>query len=116
MFEYDESSELWIADLDNVIITCDELRDGYEEQALKIAENYASRLDEITDFLIKSGISDAFGEMTADELKDSLGVPQINIGNRTVSYTDHALDDSHIISFEYADSDLGSFMYLSIDG
>ena len=116
MFEYDESSELYIADLDNVIVTCDEVMDGFEELAETVAENYAARLDDIADFLISEGICDVFGELTPDEIKDGLGVPQIDIGNQIITYTDHTFDEEHIISFDYDDRELGGFMYLSIDG
>ena len=55
MFDYDEVSELYTADLGNVVITCDEMTDGSEELAEKVAENYAAKLDDIADFLIKEG-------------------------------------------------------------
>ncbi|WP_297960146.1 hypothetical protein [uncultured Ruminococcus sp.] len=114
MFEYDEVSELYTADLGNVVITCDEMTDGSEELAEKVAENYAAKLDDIADFLIKEGISDVFGELTPEEIKDGLGVPSIDIGNQIITYADHTLDDAHIISFEYDDRELDGFMYLSI--
>ena len=116
MFEYDESTELYTEDLGNVIVTCDEIMDGFEELAERMADIYAARLDDIADFLIKEGISDIYGELTANEIKDALGVPTIDIGNQTVTYFDHTLDEEHIISFEYDDKELKGFMYLSIDG
>jgi hypothetical protein len=116
MFVYDEDEELFIDDFDGIIVTCDEVSEGFEELAARIAELYPQRLEDIADFLIKEGICDFFGELTPDEIMDGLGVPRIDIGSRTVTYTEHSFDDVHIISFEYDDEELDGFMYLSIDG
>lgn len=116
MFVYDEDEELFVADFDGIIITCDEVSDGFEELAERVAELYPQRLEDIAAFLVREGICDCFGELTPDEIMDGLGVPRIDIGSQTVTYAEHAFDDVHIISFEYDDRELDGFMYLSIDG
>lgn len=116
MFEYNKDLELYTVDLGNAIITCDEVVDGFEELAKTVAENYTKKLDDIAQFLTDEGISDYFGELTPDQIKSGLGIPLIDIGTQTVTYTDHSLDSMHIIEFEYDDSEFGDFSMLSIDG
>ena len=116
MFEYNKELELYAVDLGNAIITCNEVDDGFEELAKKVAENYTKKLDDVVDFLSGEGISDYFGDLTPEEIKEGLGVPLIDIGSQTVTYTDHSLDQAHIIEFEYDDSEFGDFSMLAIEG
>ena len=116
MFEYNKELELYAVDLGNAIITCNEVSDGFEELAKTVAENYTKKLDDVVEFLSCEGISDYFGDLTPDKIKEGLGVPLIDIGSQTVTYTDHTLDKAHIIEFEYEDSEFGDFSMLAIDG
>ena len=86
-----------------------------EETAEKIASVYKSKLKEIAEFLLDCDIEEFFGEMSEEELISSLGMPTVDIESQTVSYTEHELDDMHIISFEY-EGILDEFMDLCIDG
>lgn len=116
MFEYNEDMELYAVDMGDAIITCDEVVEGFEELAKTVAGNYTKKLDDIAQFLTDEGISDFFGDLSPEDIKNGLGIPRIDIGTQTVTYLDHTLDDAHIIEFEYDDNEFGDFSMLSIDG
>ena len=116
MFEYNKDLNSYAVDLGDAIIVCDEVGDGFEELAKTVSENYTKKLDDIVEFLSDEGISDYFGDLSPEDIRSGLGVPLIDIGKQTVTYTDHTLDDMHIIEFEYDDSEFGDFSMLSVDG
>ena len=45
-----------------------------------------------------------------------LTIDSDEFGKSYIVYTDHTLDDMHIIEFEYDDSEFGDFSMLSVDG
>ena len=115
MFSYSDEYEMNIAEINGVIIACEEVEDDYEELAQEIADKYPQKLDEIVQFLIDEGICEYFGEVTAEKIKSLLGKPLIDIENQLVQYLEHTLDETHIIEFEYED-DFEEFSCMNIDG
>ena len=115
MFSYNDEYEMNIAEINDVIIACEEVEDSYEELAQETAEKYSQKLDEIVQFMIDEGICEYFGEVSADEIKSSLGKPLIDIENQLVQYLEHTLDETHIIEIEY-DDDFEEFLCMNIDG
>ncbi|MGN1107722.1 MAG: hypothetical protein ACI4RH_13845 [Huintestinicola sp.] len=116
MFRYSDKFGTNIAEINGVIICCDEVTEELEALAQKVADIYPQKIDEIIEFLIDEGITDYFGELSEDDIKNALGKPLINIGNQSVSYLEHTLDDVHTIDFEYGDSEFDDFMDMTIDG
>ncbi len=115
MFSYNAEYQMNIAEINGVIIACEEVEDDYEKLAQEMADKYFQKLDEIVQFLIDEGICEYFGELSADEIKSSLGKPLIDIENQLVQYLEHTLDETHIIEFEY-EGDLEEFSCMSVNG
>lgn len=91
------------------------------DYAKKIAECYKKELTKIVDFILKNDDFKSFyGEynLNKEAIVEKLNKPTIRILNENsgvVIYTEHLLDDTHIISFEF----IGLFeklAYLSMDG
>ena len=114
MFTLNENNE-YEAEINGIKFVCESVEEGFEETAANIAKVYESKLDSIAHFMIQEGISDFFGELTPQKIIKSLGKPTIDLGRYLVTYLEHALDDEHIIEFEY-DGLLDELFYLNIDG
>ena len=101
--------------IDGVGFVCESADKDTESRARAVAKAYHERFEELADFMLAEGLSEVYGEMTAEKLKKALGKPVIDLGADTISYLDHKLDDDHIIEVEF-DGELDEFLYLSIDG
>lgn len=71
MFTLNENNE-YEAEINGIKFVCENLEEDYEEAAAKIAEVYESKLDTIAQFMIDDGISDYYGELTPQEIIESL--------------------------------------------
>ena len=49
-------------------------------------------------------------------LKEKLGKPMIEISYGRVTYLEHTLDQTHILSFNYFDDEFNDLKYFAIDG
>lgn len=114
MFTLNENNE-YEAEINGIQFVCESPWEDYEETAVKIAEVYERKLDSIAQFMIDEGITDFYGELTPQEIIDSLGTPIIDLERCVVAYCEHTLDDEHVIEFEY-DGILDELFYLSING
>lgn len=114
MFTLNDNNE-YEAEINGIQFVCESPQEDYEETAVKIAEVYESKLNNIAQFMIDEGITDFYGELTPQEIIDSLGTPIIDLERYVVAYCEHTLDDEHVIEFEY-DGILDELFYLSING
>lgn len=113
-FNYDEDSEMFRGELSGVIFVCEDIEDGYEESARKLAESYGQKLPEIADFILPD-IREMFGGVTKEKLTESLGRPLIDLDSGLLTYLDHTLDNTHIIEIEFSGI-FDKFLSISIDG
>ena len=114
LFNFDEEERAYTANIDSVEFICEEVQEGYEETAREIAEVYEDKLPELAEFILDD-VGDIFGDITAEDVMDALGAPQIDLDRETVTYLDHKLDDIHIIEVEY-EGILDDLLGVSIDG
>ena len=114
MFKLNEDNEYEL-EINEIKFVCESVEDDFEEIAVKIAECYEDKLQEIAEFMFEEDIEFYFGEMSSETLIQSLGAPLSDLGRETVTYLEHTLDDVHIIEFEYAGI-LDELFYLTIDG
>jgi len=114
MFKFDEERDEYVAELNGVEFTCDELEDGDEEEAEKLSKLYFEKLPEIIDFMLPE-LEHIYGKIDKANLPQLLGKPTINLTTYQIMYLEHTLDDTHIIEFEYAD-DFAEFELFNIDG
>ncbi|MCH5200933.1 MAG: hypothetical protein J1F60_08220 [Oscillospiraceae bacterium] len=114
LFNFSEEEQAYTAKIDSVEFICEEVSDGYEETAREIAEVYEDKLPELAE-LILDEVGDIFGDITAQDVADALGTPQIDLDRNTVTYLDQTLDDIHIIEVEY-EGILDDLLGVSMDG
>lgn len=114
MFEYDEKYEEFSAETDGVKFVCDEVEEGFEELAVRLAECYRNRLAAIADFMLPDIIG-MYGEMTREDLIGKLGKPTIDLGINMLFYLEHTLDNSHMIEMEFEGA-FENFFCLAING
>ena len=60
-------------------------------------------------------LAEFYGEMSAEEVIESLGKPLIDLDNQIITYTEHTLDDVHIIDVEF-DGMFEKVLEVRIDG
>ena len=52
VFRYDEKAEAFVAEIDGIRFWCDEVEDGYEDEAKTIANAYRERLPELVSYML----------------------------------------------------------------
>ena len=114
LFNFDDEEQAYTAEIDKVRFICEEVQEGYEDAAREIAEVYEDKLPELAEFIL-ADVGDIFGDITVEDVMDSLGAPQIDLDRETVVYLDHKLDDIHIIEVEY-EGILDDLLGVSMDG
>ena len=114
LFKFSEEEQAYTARIDSVEFICEEVQEGYEDTARDIAEVYEDKLPELAEFIL-SDVGDIFGDITVQDVMEALGTPQVDLDRETVTYTDHTLDDIHIIEVEY-EGILDDLLGVSVDG
>ena len=114
LFNFNEEEQGYTAEINKVRFICEEVQDGYEDTAREIAEVYDDKLAELAEFIL-ADVEDIFGDITVEEVMDSLGTPEIDLDRETVTYLEQKLDDMHIIEVEY-EGILEDFLGVSLDG
>ena len=103
-----------MAVIDDVEFVSEEEPELSEEEVRDLARGYQENLSRILDFMFPA-LEGFFGKLDKAELPKALGQPRIDLDTSEVSYCEHTLDESHVISFEFYD-DFESLENLAIDG
>ena len=114
LFIFSEEEQAYTAEIDKIKFICEEVQDVYEETAREIAEVYEDKLPELAEFIL-SDVGDMFGDITAEDIAESLGEPLVDLDRETVTFLEHTLDDVHIIEVEYEGA-FEDFLGVSVDG
>jgi len=113
---FDENSETYRIEKDNIIFSFDEQpNDDYESEITKYIIAYKNQLSSIIEFMMPD-IVEMYGEVSKDEVLQKLGKPIIDYMNGTVTYCEQLFDDTHIFTFEFLDDEFNDLQYFSIDG
>lgn len=113
---FDENSETYRIEKDNIIFSFDEQpNDDYESEITKYTIAYKNQLSSIIEFMMPD-IVEMYGEVSKDEVLQKLGKPIIDYMNGTVTYCEQLFDDTHIFTFEFLDDEFNDLQYFSIIG
>lgn len=63
------------------------------ERVKTISEKYHEHLNLIVEFM-RPDLTEVFGELSSDEIKEKLGRPVINYDNGQVNYFEQSFDDT----------------------
>ena len=113
LFSFDEEADAYTAVVNGVEFLCDDVEEGYDEEARRMAELYPEKLPEILDFLIPQ-MQPIYGALDRAALPEQLGPPTIHLDTFKIQYLSQSLDE-HILEFEYT-GDFEEFSYFNIDG
>ena len=100
LFVHNEDENDYEAEIGGIRFVCQEMKLAYEAAAADLAVAYKKKLPQIIAFMLDD-ITEIFGDISADALKDALGTPEIDLDRNTISYFEQTLDDSHIIEVAY---------------
>ena len=114
MFQYNEDEELYLAAVGGIEFVSEEEPELSEEEVRDLAEGYQENLSRILDFMLPA-LEGFYGKLDKAELPKALGRPRIDLDTSEVSYCEHTLDESHVISFEFYDY-FQTLENLTIDG
>lgn len=114
LFIFDDSQNRYSVTLNSIRFICESVEDGYEAYAQKLAEIYDEKLPDIVAFIMPD-VKAMFGDISKEDLMQSLGKPLIDLDMGTLTYLEHTLDELHIIEIEF-DGDFEEFFYVTIDG
>lgn len=122
MFIYNQKYNDYIATINNIEFYITHLPTESEFNYIKtLSENYEKNINEITNYMLSNDNFKKFfdcSNITLNELVNLLDIPNIRIMNEnhaSITYCNHKLDKTHIISFEFIGI-FEKFAYLSIDG
>lgn len=113
-FSYDEKYNVYIAEINKVKFECVKLDMNVEMRAFELANWYHKKLKNIVKGMINE-VTSFYGDMSEEDLMNSLGKPTINLDNELMTYTEHTLDDIHVIDVEF-DGNFDEILEVSIDG
>ena len=116
MFHYSEESGAYVAELNEVEFICEEPSGELEAAAQRLAEVYRDRLPALAEFILEEMETDGldFGPLTASQLMEALGKPQIDLDTDVIHYLEQTLDD-HIFDVEF-EGNLEEFLIFTLDG
>ena len=116
MFHYSEEDGAYLAEEKGIEFICEELSEETEAAARALAEVYEDRLPALADFVLEEMEADGldFGPLTASQLIEALGKPQIDLDIRVIHYLEQTLDD-HIFDVEFK-GNLEEFLAFTLDG
>ena len=96
--------------------------DAFSDTTVTLAGNildaYPDKINSIVDHLVDEGHIDDFFDVPKDEIANKLHAPSFRIIEKewcVLTYTEHELDDVHIISVEFSGV-LNDLNYVTIDG
>lgn len=116
ILEYHEELEQFTLEYHGLTFVWEEEpEEGYMEQVQAISEKYHTHFNSIIAFMMPD-ITEAFGSLSPDEIKEKLGKPVIDYENGQVSYLEQSFDDTHIFTFEFLDDEFEDLQYFLIDG
>ena len=101
LFVRNDEDNTYEAEIGGIRFVCQEPNPEYESASKDLADAYEEKLLEIVKFMMDD-ITDIFGNMSADELTEALGTPEIDLDRNIISYSEQTLDDSHVIDVEYS--------------
>lgn len=114
MFTYDKETEMYIYKINDIIFECEEVLDEYEELSLEMSKKYNEKLDDIIEFMMER-LTDMYGDISREKVKESLGTPLINLDNFIITYINQTLDFIHIFDIEFGGI-FDEFYEFSING
>lgn len=114
IFVLNKEDNTYAATIDGVEFVCEEATPEFERIAPALAQAYQEKLPRLIESMMDD-VTEMFGFITADELKDALGTPQVDLDRDVVTYFEHTLDDGHIIEVEFGGM-FDEIYEVSIDG
>lgn len=88
----------------------------YLDTVKVLAKNYHKNIDKIAAFMLED-IQEMYDEsITIDDVKERIGIPQIDPELGTVTYCEQTFDHTHIFCFEFWDDEFEDLNYFAIDG
>ena len=113
-FVYDEKLGMMAAEINSVRFECEKLTGEMEEMAYQLAGCYKEKLPSIVNAMYDE-VTSFFGEMSEEELLNSLGGAVINLDKGLLTYAEHTLDDVHVIDVEF-DGMFDEIFEVRVDG
>lgn len=88
----------------------------YLDTVKVLAKNYHKNIDKIAAFMLED-IREMYDEsINIDDVKERIGIPQIDPELGTVTYCEQTFDYTHIFCFEFWDDEFEDLNYFAIDG
>ena len=121
-FVFYKKTKTYNGTINDIKFCADELNQDIVEYSEKLATEYNSNLSKIADFMLNDEAFDnkegMYKNISKEQLLESLNTPTIRLVANDyceIAYTNHTLDDEHILSFEVSGV-YNKFYYLSING
>lgn len=114
--EYNSKLEVYTLEYENITFEWDEEpQTDVMDEVKTIAQNYKAALPSIIGFMLPD-INTFYGNVSAEDVKDKLGKPTINLNRGEVVYLEQTFDDVHIFSFEFFGDSFMELENFMIDG
>ena len=113
--KFDEDLQQYVIEHKGILFAWDEEPEEYEELIDKLAEAYWKKIDSIARY-ISADIEEMYGAHSIEEIKEKLGMPNIDPEGNEINWLEHTFDGEHIFTLEYMDDDLEELSYFMVNG
>ena len=113
--EFDDDLQQYFVEYKGILFTWDEEPDEYEELIEKLSEAFWDKIDSIARY-ISADIEEMYGAHSIEDIKEKLGMPNIDPERGEINWLDHSFDSEHIFTLEYMDDDLEELSYFIVNG
>ena len=113
---FDESLQQYTYEHEGVTFVWDEEPDcDFIDKVELLSKTYQANLNSLINFML-ADLTEMYGEVSEEDVKNKLGKPIIDYNQGTVSYCEQTFDDWHLFEFEFWDDQFETLKCFSVNG
>ncbi len=113
--KFDEDLQQYTVEYKGILFSWDEEPEEYMDMIETISKNYWEQIDSIARY-ISADLEGMYGAHSIEQIKDKLGMPNIDPDNGEINWLEHTFDGEHIFTLEYLDDEFKELSYFMVNG
>ena len=112
---FDEDLQQYSVEYNGILFTWDEEPKEYEDLIEKLSKEFWDKIDSIVRY-ISAELEEMYGSHSIEQIKEKLGMPNIDPDRSEINWLEHTFDDVHIFTLQYLDDDFEGLSYFIVNG
>ena len=112
---FDEDLKQYSVEHNGILFTWDEEPKEYEDLIEKLSKEYWNKIDSIARY-ISAELEEMYGAHSIEQIKEKLGIPNIDLDRSEINWLEHTFDDVHIFTLQYLDDEFENLSYFIVNG